>query len=45
MFVGLAAMLYIHFFTPLLWTWYVLAGATITFAVGALASFGGGTSA
>jgi Na+/proline symporter len=42
MFAGLAAMLYIHFFTPLLWTWYVLAGAGITFAVGALASFGVG---
>jgi SSS family solute:Na+ symporter len=38
MFVGLAAMLYIHFYTPLLWTWYVLAGAGITFLAGTLAS-------
>jgi solute:Na+ symporter, SSS family len=38
MFVGLAAMLYIHFRTPLLWTWYVLVGTIITFAAGALAS-------
>src|SRR6185437_15283679 len=34
MFAGLAAMLYIHFRTPLLWTWYVLAGTAITFAAG-----------
>jgi SSS family transporter len=39
MFVGLAAMLYIYLYTPLLWTWYVLTGATITFAIGALVSF------
>jgi Na+/proline symporter len=39
MFVGLAAMAYIHFGTQLLWTWYVLAGAAITFLAGALASF------
>jgi SSS family transporter len=38
MFVGLAAMLYIHFYTPLLWTWYVLVGSAITFLTGALAS-------
>jgi SSS family solute:Na+ symporter len=38
MFLGLAAMLYIHFYTPLLWTWYVLAGAAITFLAGTLAS-------
>ena len=44
MFVGLAAMLYIYFYTPLLWTWYVLAGASITFVAGALVSFGGSTS-
>jgi Na+/proline symporter len=42
MFVGLAAVLYIHFYTSLVWTWYVLAGTAITFAVGALASLGGG---
>jgi solute:Na+ symporter, SSS family len=41
MFVGLVAMLYIYFRTPLLWTWYVLTGAAITFFAGALASFGG----
>lgn len=42
MFLGLAAMLYIHFYTPLLWTWYVLAGAGITFLAGALASSASG---
>jgi Na+/proline symporter len=41
MVIGLAAMVYIHFYTPLLWTWYVLTGAGITFLVGALASFAG----
>jgi SSS family solute:Na+ symporter len=40
MFVGLAAMFYIYFYTPLLWTWYVLTGAAITFLAGALVSFG-----
>jgi Na+/proline symporter len=44
MFAGLAAMLYIYFYTPLLWTWYVLAGAAITFVVGALVSFVRGSS-
>ena len=43
MFAGLAAVLYIHFYTPLLWTWYVLAGAAITFVAGALASLGSRT--
>jgi hypothetical protein len=38
MFVGFAAILWIHFYTPLLWTWYVSAGATITFLTGAVAS-------
>ena len=38
MFVGLAAMAYIHFGTQLLWTWYVLSGATITFLAGAIFS-------
>ena len=38
MFVGLASMLYIYFYTPLLWTWYVLAGTAITFLAGALVS-------
>jgi len=38
MVIGLAAMVYIHFYTPILWTWYVLIGAGITFLAGALAS-------
>jgi SSS family solute:Na+ symporter len=38
MIVGLASILWIHFYTPLLWTWYVPAGAGITFVAGALAS-------
>jgi SSS family transporter len=38
MFTGLAVMLYIHFCTPLLWTWYVLVGSAITFMTGVLAS-------
>jgi SSS family solute:Na+ symporter len=44
MVVGLAAMLYIHFYTPLLWTWYVLAGAGVTFLAGTLASFASDSS-
>jgi SSS family solute:Na+ symporter len=39
MFTGLAGILYIHFRTPLLWTWYVPAGTLITFAAGAIGSF------
>jgi len=35
---GLAAMVAIKFLTPLAWTWYVLVGTVITFAVGSLAS-------
>jgi solute:Na+ symporter, SSS family len=35
---GLAAMIAIKFLTPLAWTWYVLVGTVITFAVGSLAS-------
>jgi SSS family solute:Na+ symporter len=38
MFVGLVAILWIHFYTPLLWTWYVPADAGITFFAGAAAS-------
>jgi Na+/proline symporter len=38
MFAGLAAILYAHFRTPLLWTWYVPLSAAITFFTGALAS-------
>jgi Na+/proline symporter len=35
---GILAMIAITFFTPLAWTWYVLAGTSVTFAVGSLAS-------
>ncbi len=35
---GLVTMLYIKFFTPIAWTWYVLIGATVTFAIGYLVS-------
>lgn len=45
MFVGLAAMLYIRFCTPLLWTWYVLAGTAITFLTGTMASYASGSRA
>jgi solute:Na+ symporter, SSS family len=41
MVTGLVAMVCIHFYTPLVWTWYVLAGAGITFLTGALASNAG----
>jgi len=44
MFVGLVGILYIHFRTPLLWTWYVPAGTAITFVAGAIASYAGGPS-
>jgi SSS family solute:Na+ symporter len=36
--VGLAFMLYVKFFTPLVYTWYVLAGTLVTFAAGSVAS-------
>jgi SSS family solute:Na+ symporter len=39
MFVGLAAILYAHSRTPLLWTWYVPLSAGITFFTGVLVSF------
>ncbi len=35
---GLAAMIAVNRFTPLAWTWYVLAGTLVTFAMGAIAS-------
>ena len=35
---GLAAILYVTFWTPIAWTWYVVVGAVTTFAVGLLAS-------
>jgi SSS family solute:Na+ symporter len=38
MFVGLAAILYVHFRTPLLWTWYVPLSTGVTFLTGALVS-------
>src|SRR5579863_2065179 len=42
---GLIGMTAIHFLTPLAWTWYVLAGTIITFAVGSLVSLPGQQSA
>jgi SSS family transporter len=39
MLAGLAAILYVTFGTPIAWTWYVVIGATTTFAVGWLSSF------
>ena len=38
MFVGLVVILYVHFRTPLLWTWYVPLSAGVTFLTGALVS-------
>lgn len=35
---GLCVMLYVKFLTPVAWTWYVMIGTGITFAVGYLAS-------
>jgi SSS family solute:Na+ symporter len=35
---GLATMIAVNRFTPLAWTWYVLAGTIVTFAVGTIAS-------
>lgn len=35
---GLVTMIAVRFLTPLAWTWYVLVGTVITFAVGSLAS-------
>jgi Na+/proline symporter len=39
MLVGLAAILYVTFGTPIAWTWYVVIGATTTFVAGLLSSF------
>jgi len=36
--IGIASVIAINFLTPLAWTWYVLVGTVITFAVGSLAS-------
>jgi SSS family solute:Na+ symporter len=38
MFTGLGLMLYLWKYTPLAWTWYVLVGTIMTFAVGSAAS-------
>jgi len=35
---GLAVMLYVRFFTPIAWTWYVLIGTSVTFLTGILVS-------
>ena len=45
MVAGLVGMTAIHFFTPLAWTWYVLAGTIITFVTGSLVSITGTRSA
>jgi len=36
---GLVLMLYIRFFTPIAFTWYVLIGSSATFAIGLAASY------
>ena len=36
---GLAVTLYVRFFTPVAWTWYILLGTAITFTVGYMASW------
>jgi SSS family transporter len=41
---GIAAMIVVRFWTPLAFTWYVLAGTIITFAVGSIASLFGGSA-
>jgi SSS family solute:Na+ symporter len=38
MIAGLAVILYVRLYTPIAWTWYVLAGTVPTFVVGSLAS-------
>ena len=45
MFAGLAAILYLHFFTPLLWVWYVPFSAAITFLSGVVVSLATGSKA
>jgi SSS family transporter len=35
---GLAVILYVKFYTPIAWTWYVLIGTAVTFGVGYLVS-------
>jgi solute:Na+ symporter, SSS family len=41
---GIAAMIAVKLCTPLAWTWFVLAGTIITFAVGSIVSFGTSTA-
>lgn len=36
---GILLMLYVRFFTPIAWTWYVLIGSIVTFTVAWAASF------
>ncbi|MEO5924046.1 MAG: sodium:solute symporter [Bryobacteraceae bacterium] len=36
---GLAVTLYVRFYTPVAWTWYILLGTAITFAVGWVVSW------
>jgi len=36
---GLALLLYVRFFTPIAWTWYVLIGTSATFAIGFATSY------
>ena len=37
--VGLAAIVYVRWFTPIAWTWWVLIGSITTFAAGYFASW------
>ncbi len=39
MLTSIVVMLYIRFFTPIAWTWYVLIGSVVTFMVAWLAGF------
>jgi solute:Na+ symporter, SSS family len=36
---GIAVMIAVKLYTPLAWTWYVLVGTVVTFAVGSITSF------
>ena len=36
---GLGTVLFVHFSTPVAFTWYVLIGSTVTFGVGIVASW------
>jgi hypothetical protein len=39
MMAGFAVMIYVKFFTPIAWTWYVVIGTCATFLVGRLTSW------